>query len=99
MPNPNPWKARLAKACKQQPGDIDEFRRRTWAVLCLAYDDCAVEDIDGRRRAVLAYGQLASVYRQLLESSEITVLAERLAALEASASVEESSNGYHQGRH
>jgi hypothetical protein len=95
MPNPNPWKARLAKAAKQEPGDIDDFRRRTWALLCLAYDDCAVEDIDQRRKAILAYGQLAGVYRQLLETVELGELAGRLVMLEAQAGREERTNGYH----
>jgi hypothetical protein len=83
MPNPNPWKARLAKAAKHAPGDIDAFRRRTWALLNLAYDDCAQVDPDQRRRAILAYAQLAGVYARLLETSVLEALQARITTLEA----------------
>jgi hypothetical protein len=85
MANRNPWKARLAKAAKQPPGDIDAFRRLTWALLRLAFDDCAVEDLDQRRKALLAFGQLAGVYRQLLETSELGELESQVQELEALA--------------
>jgi hypothetical protein len=79
MPNPNPWKARLAKAAKQTPSDIEAFRRRTWGLLCLAYDDCGVTDPDLHRKSLLAYSRLASVYAKLLELSHLD---QRIKALE-----------------
>jgi hypothetical protein len=77
--NPNPWKARLTKALRGTPGSIEETRRRTWAVLCLAYEDCGAEDPDQRRKAVLAYGQLVATYVKLCELTEVEA---RLAAVE-----------------
>jgi hypothetical protein len=79
--NRNPYKARLSKALRNAPGDLEATRRRTWGILCLAYDEVATaEDADQRRKAMLAYTQIASVYVKLYEISE---LEPRLAALEA----------------
>jgi hypothetical protein len=79
--NQNPWQARLARALKRQPGDIDAIRRRTWAALCLAFDEIAdAADADQRRKALLCYSQLAGTYVRLWELAE---LEPRLRALEA----------------
>jgi hypothetical protein len=84
--NRNPYKARLAKALRNMPGDLDSTKRRTWGILCLAYDEVATaEDADQRRKAMLAYTQIASVYVKLYEISE---LEPRLAALEAAMQTE-----------
>jgi hypothetical protein len=85
MPNPNPWKARLARAQKQPAGAIDEVQRRAFALLCLAYDDCASEDVEQRRKGLLAFAQLASVYLRVTEQAEILP---RLTALEAAVVAE-----------
>jgi hypothetical protein len=70
--NRNPYKARLAKALRNVPGDLDAVKRRTFGVLCLAYDEIATaEDTDQRRKAMLAYTQIASVYVKLYEISEL----------------------------
>jgi hypothetical protein len=80
MANRNPYQARLAKALRNQPGDLESTKRRTWGMLCLAYDEVATaEDTDQRRKAMLAYAQLASVYVKLYEVAE---LEPRLQALE-----------------
>jgi hypothetical protein len=79
--NRNPYQARLAKALRQKPGDLERTKRRTWGILCLSYDEvAAAEDVDQRRKAMLAYTQIASVYVKLYEISE---LEPRLQALEA----------------
>jgi hypothetical protein len=79
--NRNPYKASLAKALRNMPGDLESTKRRTWGVLCLAYDEVATaEDADQRRKAMLAYAQLAGVYLKLYEVAE---LEPRLQALEA----------------
>ena len=81
MANRNPYKARLAKALRHMPGDLESTKRRTWGILCLAYDEVATaEDAEQRRKAMLAYAQLASVYLKLYEVAE---LEPRLQALEA----------------
>ncbi len=80
MANPNPWKARLARAMKRPAGSIDELQRRGWALLCLAYDDCASDDLEQRRKGLLAFAQLAGVYLRISEQAEILP---RLTALEA----------------
>jgi hypothetical protein len=81
--NSNPWQARLARALKRKPGDIDAIRRRTWAALCLAFDEIAdAADADQRRKALLCYSQLAGTYVKLWELAE---LEGRVRALEASA--------------
>jgi hypothetical protein len=68
VPNPNPYKARLAKALRQKPGDIDSMLRRTWGVLCLAYDEIAeAPDGEARRKGMTVYAQLAGVYAKLYE--------------------------------
>jgi hypothetical protein len=77
--NPNPWKARLARYQRRPPGDIDALRRQTWAALMVAFEGCAAEDVDQRRKALLAYSQLASSYLKLYEVAE---LEPRLRALE-----------------
>jgi hypothetical protein len=77
--NPNPYKARLARAAKRAPGDIDAFRRHTWALLCQAFDDCAQEDSELRRKAILAYSQIGGLYLRTWEVSEIEA---RILALE-----------------
>jgi hypothetical protein len=70
--NPNPYQARLAKALRNKPGDLESTKRRTFGVLCLAYDEIATaEDTDQRRKAMLAYTQIASVYVKLYEISEL----------------------------
>jgi hypothetical protein len=90
VPNPNPYKARLAKAEKHAPGDIEAFRRRTWALLCLAYEDCGSEDLEQRRKGILAYSQIAAVYLRTWEVSELDA---RLLALEQADQHER--NGHH----
>ena len=66
MANRNPWQARLARALRCQPGSIDDIKRRTWGMLCLAYEEVgACEDVDQRRKAMLAYSQLAASYLKL----------------------------------
>jgi hypothetical protein len=78
--NRNPYKARLAKALRNVPGDLDEVKRRTFGVLCLAYDEVGTaEDAEQRRKAMLAYAQVAGVYIKLYEIAE---LEPRLQALE-----------------
>jgi hypothetical protein len=78
--NRNPYKARLAKALRNVPGDLESAKRRTWGILSLAYDEVATaEDADQRRKAMLAYAQLAGVYLKLYEVAE---LEPRLQALE-----------------
>ncbi len=79
MANPNPWKARLARYQRTPPGDIEALRRQTWAVLMLAFEGCATEEPEQRRKALLAYGQLAASYLKLYEVAE---LEPRLQALE-----------------
>jgi hypothetical protein len=91
VPNPNPWKARLARAEKQTPGDIEAFRRRTWALLCLAYEDCGRDDPEQRRKGVLAYSQIGTLYLRTWEVSEVSA---RLAALEAAAARAERNGHY-----
>jgi hypothetical protein len=82
MANRNPYKARLAKALRNAPGDLDAVKHRTWGVLCLAYDEIGTaENGDQRRKAMLAYAQIAGVYLKLYEVAE---LEPRLRALEAS---------------
>jgi hypothetical protein len=39
--NRNPYQARLAKALRNKPGDLESIKRRTWGVLCLAYAQLA----------------------------------------------------------
>jgi hypothetical protein len=79
--NRNPYQARLAKALRQKPGDLEATKRRTWGMLCLAYDEVGTAaDADQRRKAMLAYAQIASVYLKLYEVAE---LEPRLQALEA----------------
>jgi hypothetical protein len=79
--NRNPYKARLAKALRNAPGDLDAVKRRTFGVLCLAYEEIGTaDDADQRRKAMLAYAQVAGVYIKLYEIAE---LEPRLAALEA----------------
>jgi hypothetical protein len=79
--NRNPYQARLAKALRQKPGDLEATKRRTWGVLCMAYDEVGTAvDADQRRKAMLAYTQLAGVYLKLYEVAE---LEPRLQALEA----------------
>jgi hypothetical protein len=79
--NRNPYKARLAKALRHMPGDLESTKRRTWGILCLAYDEVATAgDTEQRRKAMLAYAQLAGVYLKLYEVAE---LEPRLQALEA----------------
>jgi hypothetical protein len=84
--NRNPYQARLdqarlAKALRQKPGDLDATKRRTWGLLCLAYDEVGTaENADQRRKAMLAYAQLAGVYLKLYEVAE---LEPRLQVLEA----------------
>jgi hypothetical protein len=78
--NRNPYKARLAKALRNMPGDLDAVKRRTFGVLCLAYDEVGTaEDAEQRRKAMLAYAQVAGVYIKLYEIAE---LEPRLQALE-----------------
>jgi hypothetical protein len=79
VPNPNPYKARLARAEKHAPGDIEAFRRRTWALLCLAYEDCGSDDAEQRRKGILAYSQIGALYLRTWEISEVQA---RLLALE-----------------
>ena len=79
MANPNPWKARLARHQRRPPGDIETLRRQAWAPLMLAFEGCAAEDADQRRKALLAYSQLAASYLKLYEVAE---LEPRLQALE-----------------
>jgi hypothetical protein len=80
MANRNPYQARLAKALRNKPGDLESTKRRTWGILCLAYDEVATaEDGDQRRKAMLAYAQLTGVYVKLYEVAE---LEPRLQALE-----------------
>jgi hypothetical protein len=84
--NLNPYKARLDKALRNAPGDLDAVKHRTWGVLCLAYDEVATaEDGDQRRKAMLAYAQLAGIYLKLYEVAE---LEPRLQALEAAVQAE-----------
>jgi uncharacterized small protein (DUF1192 family) len=91
MANRNPYQARLAKALRQKPGNLDATKRRTWGVLCLAYDEVATAaDADQRRKAMLAYAQLASVYLKLYEVAE---LEPRIQALEAAADRNGSQHG------
>jgi hypothetical protein len=72
MANPNPYKARLAKALHMKPGDLDATKRRTWGLLCLAYDEVGTaENAEQRRKAMLAYAQLAGAYLKLYEIGEI----------------------------
>jgi len=82
--NPNPYKARLSKALRRKPGAIDDILRRTWGVLCLAYDEIALaEDGESRRKRMLAFGQLASAYSKLYELHVVEV---ELAQLEETMS-------------
>jgi hypothetical protein len=90
MPNPNPYKARLARAEKHAPGDIDAFRRRTWALLCLAYEDCGSEGPDLRRKGILAYVQIGTLYLRTWEVSEVEA---RIQALEQAAAADR--HGHH----
>jgi uncharacterized small protein (DUF1192 family) len=63
------------------PGDLESTKRRTWGILCLAYDEVAMaEDAEQRRKGMLAYAQLAGVYLKLYEVAE---LEPRIQALEA----------------
>jgi hypothetical protein len=90
MANPNPYKARLARALKRPAGDIEQVHRRAWALLCVAYDEVgAAEDAESRRKGLLTFAQLASVYLRIHEQSEILP---RLAALEQAAS---ARNGHY----
>jgi hypothetical protein len=84
--NRNPYQARLAKALRQKPGDLEATKRRTWGMLCLAYDEVGTAgDADQRRKAMLAYVQLAGIYVKLYEVAE---LEPRLQALEAAMQAE-----------
>jgi hypothetical protein len=80
MSNANPYQARLAKALRHKPDDLDATRRRCWGILCLAYDEVGVaEDAEARRNAILAYAQVAGAYVKLWEAGEYEA---RLSALE-----------------
>jgi hypothetical protein len=84
--NRNPYKARLAKALRNAPGDLDAVKHRTFGVLCLAYEEIGTAaDADQRRKAMLAYTQVAGVYIKLYEIAE---LEPRLQALEAAMRAE-----------
>jgi hypothetical protein len=80
MANPNPWQARLARAERRKPGSLEDMKRRTWGLLCLAYDDVGDPDPDRRRKALGAYAALGALYLRLAEQTEILP---RLEALEA----------------
>ena len=72
MPNPNPYRARLAKALRSPAGELEDVRRRTWGVLCLAYDRLGQsQDSEGQRRWAMVYMQIAGVYTKLLDSSQM----------------------------
>ena len=53
----------------------------------LAFEGCATEDADQRRKALLAYGQLAASYLKLYEVAE---LEPRLQALEQAMRTEQT---------
>jgi hypothetical protein len=87
MANLNPYQARLERARRRKPGDLEETRRRVWGMLCLAYDDVGEAlDPEQRRKGMLAFAQLATVYVKTYESSEIEP---RLKALEEERTREE----------
>jgi hypothetical protein len=79
--SPNPYKARPVKALRNAPGDLEAVKRRTFGVLCPACDEIGTsDDADQRRKAILAYAQVAGVY---IKRCEIAELEPRLQALEA----------------
>jgi hypothetical protein len=70
--NPNPVKARLAKALKAKAGDLGALRQRVWGVLEVSYADVAeAATPDDRRRAILAFVQVAATYNHTYETGEI----------------------------
>jgi hypothetical protein len=80
MPNPNPYQARLARALKAPPGELEDTRQRTWGVLCLAYDRLGQsQDSEGQRRWAMVFMQIAGVYTKLLDA---TLIQDRLTAVE-----------------
>jgi hypothetical protein len=81
LANPNPVKARLQKALKQKAGDLEALRQRTWGVLEVSYADvAAAETPDDRRRAILAFVQVAATYTRTYEVGELEA---RLKVLES----------------
>jgi hypothetical protein len=91
--NPNPYKARLAKALRHKPGDIDGIMRRAWAVLCLAYDEIAeAPDGEARRKGMVTFAQLAGVYARLYElhtiEADLAALERRVGLAEGNGNVE-----------
>jgi hypothetical protein len=89
--NPNPYQARLAKALRSKPGDLKALMKRDWAVLCIAYEDVgAADDVEQRRKAILAYSQASGNYRQSWQAYELEA---RVQALEASMRLPVTRNG------
>ena len=86
MPNPNPYKARQAKAAKRigslPEGDIEAARRILWSVLVDGSERLRSLDPDQHNEYYKLANALTGVvreFRSLVESSEIE---ERVAALE-----------------
>lgn len=87
MPNPNPYKARIAKAEKRisalSEGDIQQARRVLWGVLVDGSERLRSLDPDQHNDYYKLANALTGVireYRALVESSE---LEERILALES----------------
>jgi hypothetical protein len=80
MPYKNPYRARMAKALRHAPGNLEELKRRTFATLVLSFDEISLCDSsEERRKWVLAFGQIAGTYLKIYETGE---LEPRLQALE-----------------
>jgi hypothetical protein len=90
MPNPNPWKARLAKALRAKPLSIDALLRLDSHALILAYFDVVdAPDSEARRKAILAYAAISGKVSRHLELVELEA---RVLALEQMSA---ERNGYH----
>jgi hypothetical protein len=72
--NRNPYKARLSKALRNAPGDLDSAKRRTWGILCLAYDEVASVDL----------GSIDSPDAKFVESAAVVSLLDAVVCIDSS---------------
>jgi hypothetical protein len=89
VPNPNPYKARLAQRRPRKTGDLPMLTRVMWRAVLEAEEILAnADEPELKLRAIHAIVQAGSGYAKLLEIGEWEG---RLAALEAAAA---RRNGY-----
>ncbi len=82
--DPQTLPARLAKARRRKPGDIEALKRMVWNAITHAQEVLEQSALDGepelRLKAIHALSQCAGQYSKLIEVGELEA---RLAALEA----------------